>query len=933
MVLPFLRPGFLIGLSAAIALAAILFGQEDENSAKIKEEKDWVGWWIIQQPDGDALYINIKTQNRTSSFFSGEGSNRVEKGEWKYEGNRIVLNWEGGYKDVLASTSDRYLYYTFPPSAMPDISGAGGIMARRLQKERIGSLQIPEGVDLSNTVARGKEMPPDRSVYIGFWTEKSSRGGASYLYLKRGGRASRAIPGRRDTDVESGNWMIEGENAYIVWNDGSRDFIDKNNDGYTLRGSVGSGREYDTRLEKTEASSARDHFNISIGPASTSVDFLGFWALKDQNGDTYYVEVGHWSQATRHLETEDSGIIKETGRWTMLSNGVHITWEDGTQDTLRITPQGIKLSSFAPGAPISGIPLREIPADLASNATFDEFEDAVDEKRLKIQRTELALRRAKEEAQKKAAQEEARARALAEARRQAEDEARRMAEEDARIKARDLARQKDAQKKKRIAEEKAQRRAEELERKRALAEEQRIAKAEARRKSEMEAAQRIADEKARRMAELEAKNKTKEEARRLAELEAKRKKAQEAARQLAEMEAQRKTEATRQLAEMEAQRKKAEEDARRLAEAQTQRKAEEEAKRLAEAQAKREALGHLPVIPPVAGSSIAAGAEVWQVHDRDGDPFKIVLNPDGSAISTWAKSLAGRKGQVGRWKEVKSGKQTGKQIDWIEGGTYVIASTKKGYQLSAYSSSNTKGTKGRPVSGAEQTDGSSVVLWDVVFADEFEDATLDAGKWNTKLPWSQIINNEQGGYSPGGVSIADGNLVLTATQSTINYAGQDLDYTTGAINTYNLFEQAYGYFEIRAKVPEGRGLWPAFWLFTKNGPPEIDVLDVLSGEPDRAHFNSIYLEPGGGTGKQNASHKGIDFSRSFHTLGLEWSPGALIYYIDGKEVNRFTMHIPDQPMFLVASLAVGGDWPGPVSGWTAFPARMQIDFIRVYKRR
>ena len=60
---------------------------------------------------------------------------------------------------------------------------------------------------------------------------------------------------------------------------------------------------------------------------------------------------------------------------------------------------------------------------------------------------------------------------------------------------------------------------------------------------------------------------------------------------------------------------------------------------------------------------------------------------------------------------------------------------------------------------------------------------------------------------------------------------------------------------------------------------------------------------------------------------------AAIAYIEGKEMARFTNNIPNQPMFLVASLAVGGDWPGPVSGWTTFPARMEIDFIRVYKRR
>ncbi len=977
MVYPLSRLVPMFGLIAAITLSLILSGQEEEQPPQVQSEKDWIGWWIIHQPDGDVLYINVKAQSRASSFYSGEGTNLIDKGEWKYEGMRIVFYWENGYKDVLVKTSEQYLHYTFPPDASPDVIDSGGIIARRLQKERIGSLQVPGGVDVPAGAGGGPPVPPNRSEYIGFWEEFSNQGETSYLFLKRGGKAARATPGRKSTDVDTGQWMVDGRDAYVVWADGSRDLISKNEKDFTLRGSVGSGREFSTTLRHTDASTARNYFNLLAGQAATADDLIGYWAMQDLHGDTYYIEVAHWSQATRFIEAEGIGISKESGRWTMLGDGVHITWEDNTQNTLRLTPQGIKLASYSPGAPITGIPLTEAPADLASINSFEEFEDAARDRIIEEKRAQLAILRAAEEAKLKAqevarlkVEEEKRSRALAEARQKAEEETRRLAEEDARNKAQELANQKDVEYKKRLAEEKARQREEELERKRVLAEEKRLAREEDRRmakerdrlKSEEEA-KRKEENRLRKLADLEAQRKAKEEeARRLADIEAHRTAQEREARRLANLEAQRNAqeEEARRLAELETQRKTEEEqrrlaqeqEARRLAELETQRKAkEEEAQRLAGLDAQRKAAeketpppavaqlprpqspptppAQIPPSVPRVGSKISAGAEVWQVADTDRDPFKIVLNKDGSALSTWAKSLTGRKGQTGRWNDVKSGKQ----IDWADGSTYVIASTKKGYKLRSYSSSNTAGTTGRTVSDAQESTASGIVLWDVVFGDEFDGATIDESKWNTQFPWSQIINNEQGGYNPENVSVVDGKLVLTATDDTMTYGGEELGYTTGAINTYNKFEQAYGYFEIRAKVPEGRGLWPAFWLFTRNGPPEIDVLDVLSGEPDNAHFNTITLDANGETSKQTASHKGIDFSRSFRTVGVEWSPSEIIYYINGKEMARFTNNIPDQPMFLIASLAVGGDWPGPVSGWTAFPARMEIDFIRVYKRR
>ena len=84
--------------------------------------------------------------------------------------------------------------------------------------------------------------------------------------------------------------------------------------------------------------------------------------------------------------------------------------------------------------------------------------------------------------------------------------------------------------------------------------------------------------------------------------------------------------------------------------------------------------------------------------------------------------------------------------------------------------------------------------------------------------------------------------------------------------------------------------------------------------------------------EQSSENKGIDTSRSFHNVGVMWTPDSLVYFVDGQEVSRFWQDIPHEPMYVVASLAVGGDGPGPPGGWTPFPGYFEIEYIRVFAR-
>jgi beta-glucanase (GH16 family) len=152
-------------------------------------------------------------------------------------------------------------------------------------------------------------------------------------------------------------------------------------------------------------------------------------------------------------------------------------------------------------------------------------------------------------------------------------------------------------------------------------------------------------------------------------------------------------------------------------------------------------------------------------------------------------------------------------------------------------------------------------------------------------------------------------------------------YTSGVITTQPSFSQTYGYFEMRAKLPPGKGVWPAFWLVRQDlsWPPEVDIMESI-GDPSEfyatLHSNNL-KDPG----TKVAISPG-----DFHTFAFSWDPKTLVWYVDGREVKRMATP-PDmhKPMFMIANLALGGDWAGFPDASTPFPATYRIDYIRAYR--
>ncbi len=245
--------------------------------------------------------------------------------------------------------------------------------------------------------------------------------------------------------------------------------------------------------------------------------------------------------------------------------------------------------------------------------------------------------------------------------------------------------------------------------------------------------------------------------------------------------------------------------------------------------------------------------------------------------------------------------------------------------------------------------------YELVFFDEFNNTQLDTSLWNTNYIWGAdiVTNNElqyyvdiknkpNFGYNP--FKLENGQLTMTAqkTPEKLKTAANGQKYLSGVLTSWDSFQTSHGYFEVRAKIPKGQGLWPAFWLLHVNQwneRPEIDIMENL-GQDTQVIYNTYHYRTwvDGGWNEQRTPSmtvsEGIDYSKSFHTYSALWEPGLIIWYVDGVEKNRFKSNmISDEKMYILLNLAVGGNWPGSPGAQTKFPAEFKIDYVRAYKKK
>ena len=228
--------------------------------------------------------------------------------------------------------------------------------------------------------------------------------------------------------------------------------------------------------------------------------------------------------------------------------------------------------------------------------------------------------------------------------------------------------------------------------------------------------------------------------------------------------------------------------------------------------------------------------------------------------------------------------------------------------------------------------------WDLTFSDEFNGTSLNTNVWTPELTWGYNGgSSEIEGYAPDDVIESGGQLHLKAENRTLTLGGTTYNYTSGMIQSSGHFNQAYGYFEMRAQVPAGDGYWPAFWTLPDTSgaaQSEIDALEISSLSPQRAYM-TLHWGYNSQSAQGNWDSSSALSSSGFHVYAVDWEPGVITWYIDGVQRWQYqSANVPSAPMYLLADLAIGapGSWVGTPDASTPFPSTMDIDYIRVYQK-
>ncbi len=233
--------------------------------------------------------------------------------------------------------------------------------------------------------------------------------------------------------------------------------------------------------------------------------------------------------------------------------------------------------------------------------------------------------------------------------------------------------------------------------------------------------------------------------------------------------------------------------------------------------------------------------------------------------------------------------------------------------------------------------------WNLAWSDEFDGTSLNTSNWTAEIGTgvSGWGNNELQYYTnrPQNLQVTGGNLVITALKESYNGSS----YTSARIKTQGKKSFTYGKIEARIKLPSGQGLWPAFWMLGTNidvpgvGWPKCGETDIMERVNNNAFVNGTVHWDANGQADYGQISGNLDFSQ-YHVYSIEWDAKYIRWFVDGNKFNEFYIENGtgnteefQKPSFLLLNLAVGGNWPGSPDAATPFPAKMLVDYVRVYQ--
>jgi beta-glucanase (GH16 family) len=251
-------------------------------------------------------------------------------------------------------------------------------------------------------------------------------------------------------------------------------------------------------------------------------------------------------------------------------------------------------------------------------------------------------------------------------------------------------------------------------------------------------------------------------------------------------------------------------------------------------------------------------------------------------------------------------------------------------------------------SNSPSPDSSSPGQWQLVWNDEFNYSGLpDSTKWNYDVGGDGWGNNELEYYTKKrmeNVRVENGNLVIEARKE----PWQGMKYTSARLVTKNKGDWQYGKIEVRAKLPKGRGTWPAIWMLGSTTPlkwpedGEVDIMEHVGYDQGKIH-GSIHCKKYNWTiNTQKTAIKPVpDCSEEFHLYGIEWNADSIKLSIDSNNYISFANEHTgydawpfDNKMFLILNIAVGGNWGGQKGiDDSIWPQQMLIDYVRVWQKK
>ncbi len=246
--------------------------------------------------------------------------------------------------------------------------------------------------------------------------------------------------------------------------------------------------------------------------------------------------------------------------------------------------------------------------------------------------------------------------------------------------------------------------------------------------------------------------------------------------------------------------------------------------------------------------------------------------------------------------------------------------------------------------------------WELVWSDEFNGSGLpDPAKWGYETGF--LRNHESQFYMMARAKnsrVESGMLVLEAHKEHLaipagaeNRQGKEsADYSAASLNTAGKFELLYGRVEMCAKLPHGKGMWPAFWMLGANIPQvgwpacgEIDIMELVGKEPDIVHGTAHWK----GSGRHESQGEQTRVEKTdtdFHVYAMEWTADKIDFLVDEHVYNSVPVAKAGagadnpfhKPHYLLLNFALGGDWGGEIDD-DVLPQKYLVDYVRVYREK